>query len=189
MLLPADPAEGEDEVVDPRAELIARLLEYQRFKEVAGALGEMPLLGRDVFRPAPLGPEGPAEGEREIQVGLLELLQAMRSVVEQARAREAVHHVESEPITVRERMVACMEALEGSGAVEFFDLFRDQHGQPVRLAVVVASFLGILELARLGAVSIFQGVSDSGAPAGPIRLRATGGELADDWVSRISELM
>ncbi len=189
MLLPTDPAEGEDEAVDPRAELIARLLEYQRFKEVAGALGEMPLLGRDVFRPAPLGPEGPKDGEREIQVGLLELLQAMRSVVEQARARDAIHQVESEPVTVRERMVAIMEALEGAGAVEFFDLFRDQHGQPVRLAVVVATFLGILELARLAAVSIVQGVSESGAPAGPIRLRATGGELAEDWVNRISELM
>ena len=50
-------------------------------------------------------------------------------------------------------------------------------------------FNSILELARLGAVSLFQGVADSGAPAGPIRLRATGGELADDWVNRISELM
>jgi segregation and condensation protein A len=189
MLLPADPAEGEDEVLDPRAELIARLLEYQRFKEVAGALGEMPLLGRDVFRPASPAPEGPKDGDREIQVGLLELLQAMRSVVERARARDAIHQVEGEPVTVRERMVAIMEALEGAGAVEFFDLFRNPQGQPVRLAVVVATFLGILELARLGAVSIFQGVVDSGAPAGPIRLRATGGELADDWVNRISELM
>jgi segregation and condensation protein A len=189
MLLPADPAEGDDEVVDPRAELIARLLEYQRFKEVAGALGEMPLLGRDVFRPSPPGPEGPPDSEREIQVSLLELLRAMRSVVEQARARDTIHHVESEPITVRERMVAVMEALEGANAVEFFDLFRDQQGESVRLAVVVASFLAILELARLGAVSIFQGVSDSGAPEGPIRLRATGGELADGWVERISELM
>jgi segregation and condensation protein A len=189
MLLPVEPVEGEEEAIDPRAELIARLLEYQRFKEVAGALGEMPLLGRDVFRPKTPGPEGPGEGEREIQVGLLELLQAMRSVVEQARARDAVHHVESEPITVRERMVAVMEVLEGAGATEFYDLFRDQQGRPVRLAVVVATFLGILELARLGAVSIFQGLAESGAPTGPIRLRATGGELSDDWVNRISELM
>ena len=69
MLLPVDPREGEDEVGDPRAELVARLLDYQRFKEVAGELGDRHLLGRDVFRAHGPEPEGPSEAEREIEVG------------------------------------------------------------------------------------------------------------------------
>ncbi|MEN8182834.1 MAG: segregation/condensation protein A [Myxococcota bacterium] len=189
MLLPAEPAEGGEEPVDPRAELAARLLEYQRFKEAAGALSELPRLGREVFRPVLPGPAARPDGEREIEVGLFELLRSMRTVLEQARARDAVHQVESEPITVRERMVAVMEGLGGTGSMEFFELFRDGEGRAASLAVVVATFLAILELARLGAIRVFQGVCESGAPQGPIRLRATGDELRDDWVERISELM
>jgi segregation and condensation protein A len=189
LLLPPEPAEGEEEAADPRAELAARLLEYQRFKEAAATLDELPRLGREVFRPALPAPERRSDAERELEVGLFELLAAMRAVLAQSRAREARHEIETEPVTVRERMVAVMEALAGAASLDFASLFRDASGRPGSLALVVASFLAILELARLGALRLFQGVSVSGAPEGPIRLRALPGELAEDWVERISELL
>ena len=62
MLLPPDGVDEEGEGPDPRAELAARLLEYQRYKEAAGELGERRLLGRDVFPARGLRPEPPPEG-------------------------------------------------------------------------------------------------------------------------------
>src|SRR4029450_6177269 len=78
MLLPPDPSSIADEGLDPRAELVARLLEYQRFKEVAGEIGERQLLGRDVFPAHAQGIPAAPEAEREIEVGLFELVDAMR---------------------------------------------------------------------------------------------------------------
>src|SRR6185295_12846328 len=66
------------EGLDPRAELVARLLEYQRFKEVAGEIGERSLLGRDVFSAVAHGLDAQPEAEREIEVGIFELVDAMR---------------------------------------------------------------------------------------------------------------
>src|SRR5258706_6381837 len=78
MLLPPDPSAIADEGIDPRAELVARLLEYQRFKEVAGEIGERQLLGRDVFSAHAHGVEPEPVAAREIEVGLFELVDAMR---------------------------------------------------------------------------------------------------------------
>ena len=85
MLLPTEPGEGEDDEVDPRAELVARLLEYQRFKEVAENLSRRRLLGRDVFEAKGPVPERPADSEREIEVGIFELLTAFRTVLRRRR--------------------------------------------------------------------------------------------------------
>jgi segregation and condensation protein A len=189
MLLPPEPGEEDDEGLDPRAELVARLLEYQRFKEAAAELGELPRLGRDVFRPCLPEVEPRPDEERAVAVGLFELLTAMRRVLDQARARGATHEVEVEEVTVLERMRLVMDALERTEALEFFDLFRDAEGQVASRASIVATFLAILELARLGALRVYQGVGPTGAPEGPIRLRRLSGELAEDWAQRISELM
>jgi len=173
MLLPADDEEGEAEEIDPRAELIARLLEYQRFKEVADQLGQRPLLGRDVFAPPGVELEPPAEGEREIEVGLLELVEALRRTLRQARAGEATHQVVTETVTVRERMVAVIDALEQSEVVELDALLCGPDGASSR-SLVVATFLAILELARTAALRIYQSLDASGAPRGPIRVRRAG---------------
>src|SRR3990172_4225566 len=73
MLLPPEPGEDDEDGLDPRAELVARLLEYQRFKEAAAGLGELPRLGRDVFRPSVPGVEPLPDEERTIAVGIFEL--------------------------------------------------------------------------------------------------------------------
>jgi segregation and condensation protein A len=189
MLLPPEPGDEEAEGLDPRAELVARLLEYQRFKEAAGSLGELPRLGRDVFRPHVPPVEPRPDEERTVAVGLFELLTAMRRVLDQSRARSATHEVAVEEVTVIERMRAVMDALERAETLEFQELFQDAAGAVVSRSVVVATFLAILELTRLAALRIYQGVGASGAPEGPIRVRRVSGELADDWAQRISELM
>jgi segregation and condensation protein A len=188
MLLPPDDTGEDDEGADPRAELVARLLEYQRFKEAAGELGERVRLGRDVFPAAGAEPERPSDAEREIEVGLLELLEAFRRVLRTARAAGAHHELEGEAVSVRDRMIAVMEEMAKQESIEFMSLFRDESGGFAGRTVIVATFLAILELARLSALRIFQGLSDDGAPCGPIRLRAAG-EAGVDWLAKIAETM
>jgi segregation and condensation protein A len=178
MLLPIDEEAGDEEGGDPRAELVARLLEYERFKQAAGELERRPLLGREVFAPPGAELEPPAEGEREIEVGIVALLEALRRVLRQARAGDAIHEVVSDPVTVRERMVVVVDALERADAVEFADLFCGPDGAPATRALIVATFLAILELARMAVLRVFQSLNAMGVPEGPIRLRRAVAETA-----------
>lgn len=190
MLLPVEATDEEDEGIDPRAELVARLLEYQRFKDAAGELGELPLLGRDVFRTTLTPWEERREDERELDVGLFDLLAAMRAVLEQVPAQDAVHEIEAESVTVRERMVVVMEILAKSAVpVEFVDLFRGADGQLPSRTVIITTFLAILELARLAALRLYQGRAPSGVPEGPIRVRRVNESRPEEWTAKISELM
>ncbi len=191
MLLPSEDEPEEGEGLDPRAELIARLLEYERYKEVAEALSKRRLLGRDVFAATGLGPEPVPEAEREIEVGLFELIDAFRLVLENAGAGEA-HEVETEVVSVRDRMLFVMESLERTESIEFNRLFESERGVLPSRPVIIATFLAILELARLAAAHLYQGVDETGAPEGPIRLRRASGFDSDGgvhWRQRISELM
>jgi segregation and condensation protein A len=186
MLLPPSEEDAEEEGVDPRAELIARLLEYQRFKEAAEQLGERSRLGRDVFAAALLAPEAPPEGEREIEVGLVQLLEAFRRVLQGAKAAGSRHEVEVETVTVRERMFAVMELLQQAESLELERLFELERGGPPSRAVLVATFLAILELVRVAALRVYQGVNENWVPEGPIRLRAA--EAGAAWRERIADV-
>lgn len=195
MLLPPDGEAEAGEGPDPRAELVARLLEYQRYKEAAELLGRRRLLGRDVFGATGAAPERVPDAERDLEVGLFELLDAFREVLDRADDDDGEHRVDltTETYTVRDRVIAIMELLETVESIEFAQLFeRAGAGRPSR-ALVVASFLAILELARLQALRVYQGVSDAGSPAGPIRLRAVSnsgaGSSSPSWRERISDLM
>ncbi len=190
MLLPPDGLPDDEEGIDPRAELVARLLEYQRFKAAAGELDARPLLGRDVFRAPGLEEDTrPRDGEpAEIRVSLFQLLEAFRDVLRRAHDSGVVHEVLVETLTVRERMIAVMDRLAAAESVEFGDLVRGADGGAPTRALVVTTFLALLELARLSALRIYQGVSGQGAPEGPIRVRLAG-EGAAGYRERISELM
>jgi segregation and condensation protein A len=185
MLLPPDPSAIADEGVDPRAELIARLLEYQRFKEVAGEIGERQLLDRDVYAAHAHGFEPAPEAERQIEVGLFELVDAMRRALARGGHTGAAHEVEVETITVRERMLAVMESLAAREACDFEDLLE---GESTR-ALIVATFLAILELTRLEAIGLYQGLDDLGVPRGPIHVRRRGDAGDHGWQERVSDLM
>ncbi len=192
MLLPANPEEDDQDEVDPRAELVARLLEYQRYKEVAEALSKRRWLGRDIYSAKGAGPEKVPEAEREIEVGLFELIEAFRVVLEgggPADAESHVHVVESEEVTVLDRMKIVMATLEGRESIEFHQLFVVGEGARPSRTVLVATFLAILELTRLEALAIYQGVDEVGAPEGAIRLRATHQANDLSWSERITELM
>jgi segregation and condensation protein A len=197
MLLPGEDQE-DDEVVDPRAELVQRLLEYQRFKEAAEALSRRRLLGRDVFSVKGQGPEPTPDSEREIEVGLFDLVAAFKVVLDGVQSAELRHEIETEHVTVRERMMTVMDLLEKHEQVEFTRIFMDESaggmdesagGVPSR-PVLVATFLAILELARLSALRIYQGISERGTPEGPIRVRRASVDSDHvEWRDRITETM
>jgi segregation and condensation protein A len=149
MLLPRL-SDGGDEEDDPRAELVRRLQEYERYKQAAEDIDRLPRLERDVH---------PAVAElthRQVvrilpEVALQEMLVAFKDVVQ--RATTFAHlHVRRETLSVRQRMSDVLASLEGGGLVEFIRLFKAEEG---RLGVTV-TFAAILELLREQLVEIVQ---------------------------------
>jgi len=189
MLLPGEESEDED-AIDPRAELVQRLLEYQRFKEAAASLSKRRLLGRDVFSVIGPGPEPTPEAEREIEVGLFDLVSAFKEMLENSESESLLHEIESEHVTVRDRMMTVMDLLERNEQIEFTRIFESEEGGVASRPVLVATFLAILELARLSALRIYQGISERGTPEGPIRVRrASLDPDQTEWRDRITETM
>ena len=189
MLLPPDGVEDDAEGPHPREELVARLLEYQRFKEVASELGERSLLGRDVFAAVGPEPEPIPEAAREIAVGIYELALAYRNVVSVARHSGKAHEIEVETITIEQSMLDIMERLQLHESIEFAHALLGPAGESPSISVFVTSFLAILELTRLEVIRVYQGVDEMFVPQGPIHLRRAA-ELGDDtWTERIAALM
>ncbi len=151
MLLPVSTeAEGEEEV-DPREELVRRLLDYQKYKEAALELDRRPLLDREVFaRAVPLEKEEPEE--ERFEVGLFELLEAFRQVLERVKI-EAVHEVVLEPITLEKKVQEILALLQREKRSMAFHTFFPEEASR---RVIVVTFLAILELVKMKAVRIFQ---------------------------------
>jgi segregation and condensation protein A len=152
MLLPTPSEEEEEEGEDPRAELVRRLLEYQKYKNAAAELEKRPMLDRDVFiRLMPAEMEKPAEEER-MEVSLFELLEAFRQVLERMKP-ESFHEVILERISVEEKIEEILSLLQRENrSMAFHLLFPEQ--APLRLVIV--TFLAILELVKMKRVRIFQ---------------------------------
>ncbi len=160
MLLPRmNTAEGEEEE-DPRAELVRRLQEYERFKKAAEDLDKLPRLERDALLAT-------AElVERKVvkavpQVTLKEMLLAFKDVLARAEMF-AHHHVTRERLSVRQRMSDVLSTLREETFVEFVRLFRPEEG---RMGVTV-TFIAILELMKEGLIDIVQA-----EPYAPIHVR------------------
>jgi segregation and condensation protein A len=154
MLLPQAVDDGgeEPDEEDPRAELVRRLLEYQKYKEAAVRLDQLPQLHRELFvrnSPAPEVQEG-GEGEFAT-VGLYDLLQALQELLRE-RPEQPVHDVYSEPLSVADRINQILTALQGAQSLAFSELFS---AQKTRHEVIV-SFLAMLELVRLRLVRLLQ---------------------------------
>jgi len=187
MLLPPSGEAEEDEGLDPRAELVARLLDYQRFKEVAEQLGERSLEGRDVFAAQAQGLEKAPDEERPLAVSLAALLEAFRRVLARSGG-SGRHEVTTEPIHVRDRMLAVMDALARFESIEFERVFELEPERLLSRGLLIATFLAILELVRLAAVRVYQGLDADGVPEGPIRLRRAEGPGADEWAASVAEI-
>ncbi|HEY6484420.1 MAG TPA: ScpA family protein [Steroidobacteraceae bacterium] len=160
MLLPRPRVDAEGEELDPRAELVRRLQEYERFKRAAEGIDALPRLERDVWSTS-------AElKDRKVvrllpQITLEEMLLAFKEVVVRSEMF-AHHHVQRERLSVRERMSDILSILEQSSFVEFARLFRPEEG---RMGITV-TFVAILELVRETLIDVVQA-----EPFAPLHVR------------------
>ena len=152
MLLPPKKSALDQEAEDPRAELVRRLLEYEKIKLAAHQLNTLPQLGRD-FLAANVHVEQSLE-QRLPDVTLVDLQEAWLGIVK--RAKLVQHHVISrEELSVREHMSIVLRKLQGRKFLEFADLFDVTRGMPV----LVVTFIALLELAKECLLEITQAES------------------------------
>ncbi len=149
MLLPR-PVSDESDELDPRAELVRRLQEYERFKQAAEDLDELPRLGRD-FALTEAFVENKSVVCLPPEVELGELLSALKDVMSRAELFTR-HHISGEPLSVRERMSRIMSALSENPYLEFQQVFDPEEGRPG----VVVSFLALMELTREQLIDLVQ---------------------------------
>jgi segregation and condensation protein A len=159
MLLPLRKADTGEDVEDPRAELVRRLLEYERIKLAAQQLDALPRVGRDFVR-AVVTIEQTLE-KRFPEVNVVELRQAWADVITRARLH-AHHRIAREELSVREHMSFILRRLQNARFVEFADLFEPGRGPQV----AIVHFLALLELARESLIEITQAT-----PFAPIYVR------------------
>ncbi|HUG99717.1 MAG TPA: ScpA family protein [Gammaproteobacteria bacterium] len=166
MLLPR-PASPDEDGEDPRAELVRRLQEYERFRHAAQDIDTLPRLERDVF-------QADAEMcERKVveilpDVTLRELLLSFQQVLARADMF-AHHHIQREPLSVRQRMSEVLDRIQHGNFAEFTSLFDPEEG---RMGIVV-TFLAILELMREALLDVVQAEAFA-----PIHVKARNTERA-----------
>ncbi|MFO1304530.1 MAG: ScpA family protein [Burkholderiales bacterium] len=171
LLLPKPPAPPGEEPEDPRAELVRRLLEYERMKQAARGLDEHPLVERD-FTVVRVWFDRVA-AQRLPDVAPSDLKAAWAALIQRAKVNR--HHlVTREQLSVRSEMSRVLKALESTPRVEFVALFAEH----ADVSHLVVTFLAMLELAREQLVSIAQ--TEAFAPI-HVTLRGTPDfELASD---------
>jgi segregation and condensation protein A len=158
MLLPSVP-EGQDdgmpgeEEEDPRAELVRRLLEYQKYKAAAADLAERGTLGKDVFGrgSAEEVPQGPAPFA---DLGVFSLLDAFEKVLKRTNVK-LDHEIVFDRISITDRILQIHEKLEVRKAAQFEDLLAEP-GRAVTRFDIVITFLAILEMAKLRMIRVYQ---------------------------------
>jgi segregation and condensation protein A len=149
MLLPKLQSEDEDED-DPRAELVRRLQEYERFKQAAENLDDLPREGRDfVVAEAFMTQRQVVQIPPEVDIG--DMLDALRDVLSRAELFSS-HQIQMEPLSVRERMTSIMDLLRKNPYMEFQFFFTPEEGR----RGVVVTFLALMELMRERIVDIIQ---------------------------------
>jgi segregation and condensation protein A len=180
MLLPRVGTDDTSEEADPRAELVRRLQEYERFKRAAEGIDRMPRLERDTWVAS-------AElVDRKVvrippQVTLQEMLIAFQDVLSRSDMF-AHHHVQREPLSVRQRMADVLTSLQTNAFVDFVRLFTPEEGR----RGVTVTFVAILELLREGLIEIVQSEAYAplhvrlGNPARNLSLVADDGAANDD---------
>lgn len=153
MLLPQYNEDGEEVSEDPRKELVQKLLEYKKFRELSADLYKRALLGRDVFPRTPIDDiEAAEEGELVLEENpLFSLIASYRMALK--NMKKTVHRVASELQSIASRILEIKDRLLIGQRVVFRDLITAQEG---RAGQVLVTFLSLLELAKMGFVSVFQ---------------------------------
>lgn len=155
MLLPVDEQEeGETEEIDPRAELVQRLLEYQQYKEAGMVIGARALLGREVFV-RPISENSQVDSRQDdgpLELELFELVDAFRELLARIPV-ETFHDVEAaETFSIADSINEILSLLQEKDTVQFEELVQDDFTRER----VIVTFLALLELCRLKLIRIFQ---------------------------------
>lgn len=165
MLLPR-PQLDDEEHEDPRAELIRRLQQYERFKKAAEDIDALPRVNRDL-KPVSSYTDRSGFEKAEVDVSLEELIEALNGVLQRSSMFES-HQVERERLSTRERMSQILELMSRENYVSFYRLFKPEEGKEG----VVVSFLAMMELVKEQLIELVQG-----EPTGPIHIRSKGSSL------------
>jgi segregation and condensation protein A len=174
MLLPNAPADEEDEAdaeeLDPRADLVRRLLEYQKYKNAAEALAQRSITGKDVF---PRGSSLESVGGQLplVAVSMFQLIDVFQSVLERT-AQTRQHEIDFERFSISEKISELLERLRGEGRMAFESIFSGDRSR----GEIIVTFLALLEMTRLRLTWLFQD-----GPLEPIyvELRVTDEEAAE----------
>ena len=159
LLPPPETPENEDDGVDPRAELIQRLLEYKRYKDAAESLEQREELWKKIHaRPSEASPELPVDEEEPLlfDFHLFDLLTALKEVLE--RVPDQQFEITAETVSITEKISHILNRLEAVQSMLFSDLFEGSNTKPQ----VIATFLALLELVRTRVVKFMQ-VEEYGA--------------------------
>ncbi|MFZ9257244.1 MAG: segregation and condensation protein A, partial [Burkholderiaceae bacterium] len=149
MLLPAKKVDGEQEALDPRAELVRRLLEYEQMKLAAFQLDTLPQVGRDFVRTQVYIDQTVVTRFPDVEIA--DLQAAWNDLLRRAKLTER-HTITREELSVREHMTQILRKLQTAKFIEFQDLFETSRGVPV----VVVNFIALLELAKETLIEITQ---------------------------------
>jgi len=159
VLLPRPKVDDEED--DPRADLIRRLQEYERFKKAAMDVDELPRMGRDIFQAEAETPELHLNKALP-DVDMRDLLMALKDVLNRAEMFTS-HQIQREALSTREKMATILAILSADNFTDFVSLFNIEEGR----AGVVVTFLAVMELTKESLVELVQ--SD---PFSPIHVRA-----------------
>ncbi|UCE63659.1 MAG: segregation/condensation protein A [Nitrospirota bacterium] len=156
MLLPKEEIadQGEENVEDPREELVRQLMEYEQFKDAAGRLASHERIWRDAFCRDPMLPEEPEPSENVPvdELSLFDLLGALQEVLDRTAAQPFID-VSLDTQTVQERIHTILDQLETEPTLTFEALFEGSFSR----SYVILTFLALLELVRMKLVGLFQG--------------------------------
>lgn len=154
MLLPViEELAGEEEELDPRAELVRRLLEYQRYKDAANSLDRLPCLKRDVFLRQFVESDESVGAEDDLSIGIYQLAAAFHQLIKQSRV-DFVHEVVREQLSVADFIHKIIDQLTSCGQQSFADLLPSGGTRQE----MVVTFLALLELVKMRMVKISQSV-------------------------------
>jgi len=148
---PTEAEGGEEDAVDPREELVQRLLEFQRYKEAAGILYQKGLIRAATWTRPESVIQSFEPGEEMIEAGLFDLIAAFKELLDRRKTLLA-HQVAAAGKSIEERIQELLELIKAGESLEFLELFRSQETK----ADMIVTFLALLELIRLKLVKVYQ---------------------------------